>query len=381
MRKVIAIILVLSNPSWGITKFMESGGDATSDISFWPTAFGTIAVDSTVSFTGPSSIKLTSENAAAIKTGVLANAGRAITFRFRFDTIPASANAQFTSLTTDALAGDTHNLYITTAGTIFSEPVGATSVTGTKVLSVNTWYRIAIVYTVTNTTTFRFDVYVDGILDSSATAGTLTTANAQAFALVSSSNFGTGKFVWFDDIYINDNATYTDPGDVRVTAKRPNANGTTNGFSTQIGAGGSGYGTGHAPQVNERPLSTTNGWSIVGAGSAVTEQYNVEAPGTGDVNTANFAIVDVGGWVFAKAAISETAQLILNGVNNAISLTSTNTAFLAYANSTSFPAGTGSDIGLTTDTTVTTVSLYEAGVMVAYRSAVACQPPFCGFLK
>ena len=61
--------------------------------------------------------------------------------------------------------------------------------------------------------------------------------------------------------------TSLDPGAILVTAKRPFTNGTTeDGFTTQIGASGSGYGSGHTPQVNERPLSQTNGWSVIGAG-------------------------------------------------------------------------------------------------------------------
>ncbi|WP_323162301.1 hypothetical protein, partial [Pseudomonas fluorescens] len=80
---------------------------------------------------------------------------------------------------------------------------------------------------------------------------------------------------------VDDSSALTDPGNIWVAAKRPNANGTTNGFTTQIGSGGSGYGSGHSPQVNERALSTTNGWSMVGAGAAVTEEYNIESKSTG----------------------------------------------------------------------------------------------------
>ena len=108
---------------------------------------------------------------------------------------------------------------------------------------------------------------------------------------------------------------------------------------------------------------------MIGAGSAVTEEYNIESTTTGDIsiNSANSLIVDYMGWVSASSLVGETAQLILNGVNKAISLTSTNTVFTSYANSHTYPAGTGADIGIITDTSLTTVSLYECGVIVAFK--------------
>src|SRR6185436_9856514 len=124
------------------------------------------------------------------------------------------------------------------------------------------------------------------------------------------------------DHYVDSSASLTDTGNIWVTAKRPNANGTTNGFTTQIGSGGSGYGTGHSPQVNERVLSTTNGWSMVGAGSAVTEEYNIESAAAGDIDISSANYVDVMGWVYASSLVNETASIIVNGVSSNISLTS-----------------------------------------------------------
>ncbi len=79
-----------------------------------------------------------------------------------------------------------------------------------------------------------------------------------------STTISTSGVAYFDDIYVDNGSDLSDPGNVHVTAKRPGSNGLSNGFATQIGSGGSGFGSGHAPQVNERPLSNTNGWSSVG---------------------------------------------------------------------------------------------------------------------
>ena len=54
-----------------------------------------------------------------------------------------------------------------------------------------------------------------------------------------------------------------------------------------------------------------------------------------------------------------------------IKLNNANTMFTKIAGSSTYPAGTGTDIGIVTATTATTVSLYEAGIMVAYIPAVA----------
>jgi hypothetical protein len=182
---------------------------------------------------------------------------------------------------------------------------------------------------------------------------------------------------WIDDFYVDNRTDLTDPGDVRVTAKRPFANGTTNGFTTQIGAGGSGYGSGHAPQVNERPLSQTNGWSMVGAGAAVTEEYSVEGASVGDVDVSIHPIYDWSSWVFAKSLASETASLIVGGATSNIALTSTATAFQKAAGSTIYPVGS-TDVGIITDTSLTTVSLYECGVLIAFSPVVVNNPPIRG---
>lgn len=351
------------------TIFLESGGDATQDFSFWSSTAGTVAIDSTVSFTGPCSIKVMANgaNGSVTKNAVMADAGRRLSFRFRGDNTVTSGNGGILLIAT---SGGTaiFNIQLTTAMVLRLQPVGATVVLGTKVLALNTWYRITVSYTITNTTTFKFAVFIDGVLEATATAGTLTNVGTdQLLFRAANGNYTGAANNWFDDIYLDDGTDYLDPGNIRVTAKRPNANGTTNGFTTQIGSGSSGYGSGHSPQVNERPLSTTNGWSMIGAGGAVTEEYNVEGQATGDISVAGATLVDFMGWVYASSALSETGSIVLVGAASNISLTSSNTMFTKFAGSTTYPPGTGADIGIVTSTTVTTVSLYECGIVVAYK--------------
>jgi hypothetical protein len=237
-------------------------------------------------------------------------------------------------------------------------------------LSTGQWYRLSIAFNSDQISDeWQFKLYVDGVQSISINE----TSNAPGLTTLQIGNSSSNASFDFrvSDIYVDNLATLTDTGDVWVTAKRPNANGTTNGFTTQIGAGGSGYGSGHSPQVNERALSTTNGWSMVGAGSAVTEEYNIESKSTGDIDISTATIVDWIGWAYMKSLVGETVQMILDGENFAQAITSSDTMYTKVKGSTTYPSGTGADIGITTDTSLTTVSLYECGAIVAYIPGTA----------
>ncbi len=264
-------------------------------------------------------------------------------------------------------------LQLTTAGVLqlweSSNQLGSNGPT----LSTSTWYRISLAYTITSTTVNRFEVNVydstgtNSIGGISVTNGTITNTTTSCLIIGIFQSSGSGTLdISLSDIYVDNSSALTDPGNIWVTAKRPFANGTTNGFTTQIGAGGSGYGTGHSPQVNERPISNTNGWSMVGAGSAVTEEYNIEGKSVGDIDISTATIVDWLGWATMKSLAGETVQIILDGANNSQAITSTITTYMKIKGSSTYPSGTGADIGITTDTSLTTVSLYECGILVAY---------------
>lgn len=237
-----------------------------------------------------------------------------------------------------------------------------------ETLTIGKWYRISIAYNITSTSVNRFELFVNGSNRISVTNATLTNTGVTRLFIGNVSTDATLDFRC-NDIYCDDSNSLKDTGDIMVTAKRPFSNGTTNDFSTQIGSGNSGYGSGHADEVNERPGSVTNGWSMIGAGAAVTEEYNIESSTSGDISLLDKPIVDYVGWVYAKSLTSETGQIIVNGISTPISLTSTNTMFTKSANSNIYPSSTGADIGIVTDTTLTTVSLYECGIMVAYKNS------------
>lgn len=356
------------------TTFLEPGGDAnfagtTGSNGFWSSSGG-VSPQIATDFVHGKHIKSNkygagTVDAAQTPNNTLAQAGSRWSVYLYFNALPTTSTADILGMYT-AAGLQSATLRMTTGGVLqlwnqASAQIGTNGAT----LTTGKWYRISLAYTITSTSVNRFELFVNGVSSISVTNATLTNVAVSNFIL-GNINVNAGLDFRSSDHYIDNSSSLTDTGDIWVTAKRPNANGTTNGFTTQIGAGGSGYGTGHSPQVNERPLSTTNGWSMVGAGSAVTEEYNIESKKTGDIDIFNSTIIDYVGWVSVSSLASETINIIVNGSNFSQAISSTITLYTKVAGSATYPAGTGADIGIQTDTTLTTVSLYECGVIVAY---------------
>jgi hypothetical protein len=351
--------------------FLEPGGDADFTLAttngFWRFQAAAVATDF-VHGGHQKSIKYGANVSDRTFSGnnIMADTGTRMSFWIYLVALPSAA-ANFWTVSKSDDNTRVINFKLTAAGKL--QLFETTNQIGTDgaTLATGTWYRISIAWTITSTTVNRFEVFVNGVSSISVTNATLTNTLTNNFGI---GNLGSNSTLDFrsSDHYIDDSNALTDPGNIWVTAKRPNANGTTNNFNTQIGSGGSGYGTGHSPQVNERPLSTTNGWSVV-AVAATTEEYNIEGQATGDISTAGGTIVDYLGWVSTSALVNETGSIIVNNASTNINITTTTTLFTKLAGSTTYPAGTGTDIGMITSNTATTVSLYECGVVVAFIPA------------
>lgn len=361
--------LLLLESSYSTT-FLEPGGDADFLVGttngFWSSLSGSPAI--ATDFVHGGHIKSISYpvNATSFvkKSNIVGDSGSRVSAYFYFNALP-SANSRFFSIK-DTGGTVVFGVKMTSAGVLYlADSAGNQIGSNGQTLSTGTWYRISLAYSLSSTTVNTIKMYVDGtisITNTNYTFGSISTTD------LSIGNEQANLTLDFrsSDHYADNSAGLNDTGNIWVTAKRPNANGTTNGFTTQIGAGGSGYGSGHSPQVNERALSTTNGWSIVGAGSAVTEEYNIESSSTGDIDISTATIIDYVGWVSAKALAAETVNIIINGVNFSQALSTTITVYTKVAGSSTYPAGTGVDIGVQTDTALTTTSLYECGIIVAY---------------
>lgn len=356
------------------TKFLEPGGDADFLVGttngFWNSIAGTPAVATDfVNGSHLRSIKYRPANGDVVRTidGSFAPAGGRYSLYVYFVAIPTTATTGVVAITTSGGALSILNLKMTTAGVLqlWNRNVAQIGTDG-PTLSTGQWYRISLAYTITSSTVNRIELFVGGVSAISITNATLD-ASATSVTNLIIGNLNTNAALDFrsSDHYCDDSTALTDPGNIWVTAKRPFSNGTTNNFTTQIGSGGSGYGSGHSPQVNERALSTTNGWSMVGAGSAVTEEYTIEGKAVGDINLTGSTIVDYGGWISQSAVVSETATMITGGTSSTYATGTAANVITSFKGSSTYPAG-GTDIGVITSTDVTTFSLYECGILVAY---------------
>lgn len=379
MKKILTSLIffiLLTSPAFAVTTvtWLESGTDATQDTKFWPTVSGVrVTSDNTVSNTGPRSLKMDNGNPQVTQSvsspaGIFVGSGSQFQMWWRFSALPG-VTATFVQIQ-NATPTNVISLQINTTGNLVMVPSGVAGTTGSTVLAVGTWYRIGISFYVTDSTHFTFKVYINDVLELTRTEanGTLGQVNPDRIRLLCQDSNGADHIMWFDDVYAAtggaDSSTQPSIGDIRVTNKRPFANGTTNGFT---GAGTpSAYGTGNARYVNEQPLSVTNYVSVVAAG-VTTEEYNLEGKQAGDVNLHGHKILAVAGWLYGTAALAETANMIIDNTTSAVALTSTDTMFEKISTTTTYPAGTGTDIGLATTSLATTVTLYETGVLIAYR--------------
>ena len=253
-----------------------------------------------------------------------------------------------------------------------------TPTSGNTVLSANTWYRLTLSYVITNATNYTMKLFLNGTLEITVTqaAGTLlhTATSDLIIGMGNSGIFGgttSVMDVWYDDLYVDNGTTLDDPGNISVTNKRAYSNGTTNGFTTT--GTPSGYGSGHASYVNGNyPVGsdTTTYVSAVVVASAITEEFTIEGASVGDANLTGTTIKGVRGWVFASSTLTETDTIVVDGTQTSITVTSTPTLFVQNSpNPTTYPAGTGTDIGMVTNTTAATAKLFGAGILIAYIPA------------
>ena len=206
----------------------------------------------------------TSVASVTTANGVVADAGARISVWVRFSSVAPATPSQFLETGPAGGGGTIIGIGLNTNGTLRLSGNGTTAVNGTKALSANTWYRITLTYAIASASNWQGKVFINGV--SEVTSGNGTTGGGRSDGTLGQTGTSTLEIgfnptgevsgwgtcavntLWVDDIYADNGTTLDDPGDVRVTAKRPVANGTLNQFTTQIGSSGSGYGSGHAPQ-------------------------------------------------------------------------------------------------------------------------------------
>ncbi len=310
-------------------KFLEPGGAATEDISLYDgsqcTSTDKLSFDSTVKDIGRGSMKFTSDGSRSIRIGkenIVADAGFRSTAYFRFAVLPSGAC--FIVSPYNVSGNNQLSLRLNVNGTMSLMDVsGGTIVTGTAVLDINTWYRIAYSFRKDSTGFASGKTYVNGVQDIFFNnQGVLDRPGQVHLTWGYGCDVSAGdatRIMWLKDVYVDDGTDLSDPGDLRVTAK---ASGTVNAnnFDTAIGTSA----------VGERPLSVTNGKQQV-ALSQVAQNYAVESASAGDINISSKTILGYMGWAYAKrGAWSPTFSSVRSATNKTAGTTLVLTTAVAF---------------------------------------------------
>lgn len=347
------------------TLFLEPGGDADYGTTLWGSVVGSPAVSSTHVHGGHTrALHFPTGANFVIGPANLSDAGGRISAWVFIAAYPSGITP---IITTDTSGGSiVLEVALDSSGDVIlgngSSQIGSTGPT----LSLNTWYQIALTWTITSSSVNQYAVFVNNasVITASNTAPGATGTNKWGIGNVGAD--GSLDF-YASDIYVDNSNTVTDPGKIWVTAKRPLSNGTTNNFATN--GTSSGYGTGNASFVNRRPLVTTDFVSVTPT-TVKTDEYTIEGKSVGDIDISSATIVDFMGWMnstIASTSNSPVMKIIVAGTSTTKTLTTSFVTYTQVAGSTTYPAG-GTDIGMSAQYTTTghLVKMDGCGLVVAY---------------
>lgn len=364
--------------------FLEPGGDATFNAAattaggLWSSVpVAPTVVTDFVHGNHVKSLRFAPSTAQRVQSNtILLSAGSRFSFYLYIQTMPTLTMSIINNIAAGYLTF--FGLSVTSGGVLRVVQAGSTTQVGSDgpTLSTGQWYRISAAFNGSSTTVNRIEVFVDGVSAISITNQAFSAWSNNRALEIGQYTAAESTFDYrVSDIYVDNSTDLTDPGDIWVTAKRPVSNGSLNEFTTQIGSGGSGYGAGHTPQVNERPTDTANGWRIANGGVNKTEEYNIESMSAGDIDITGTTLVGYSGWLrTARGNPGLTGGLILNGNSTAGGFTDVEVTRFVYVTSSTYLAGTGADIGVSTGTTSDTYSIYDCGVVVAYIPVTLLSP-------
>ncbi len=336
---------------------------------------GTVGVQTTIKEHGYGSFdhnSAASASAYIARLACLADAGRRISVRMRFDALPASTTGIIRPLTGTATVAEVRldsagklRLYAGASG-------GVLQATGATTLSTSTWYQISLAYTITNASVSEWRVYLNGALELTASnpASQVTGSNNLRIGWTGTSP-GSNKHMYHQDLFIDDGTDLADPGDISVTNKRPSGTGSNNAFDTLGGTSANRW-----DAVAERPSGTTNYWRHA-ASTSVIEEYTVEAASAGDDDLTGKTILGWAPWVYWKitAAAGTSNQMIANGSTVSIVSSSSSTQYQTnevIVASTSYPSSDA--VGLQSTGNANDIYLAGCGVFIAYTAGSTSVP-------
>lgn len=152
---------------------------------------------------------------SAYQSGMMADAGRRVSLRFRVETLPTGGIGIVSPRTTGDAGGITVRLNnngrmeIANGGTQLS-PQGAVTL-----IATGTWYLLTFAYAIVTTTNWSAKLWINGALELSRTNAdaTLTNTSATRFEIGwVTGNPGANRVLLIDDVYVDDDTSVTDPG-------------------------------------------------------------------------------------------------------------------------------------------------------------------------
>lgn len=351
--------------------YMEPGTSATFDLSLWSDFTGTVN-----SVAGPVHGQVRSQQCLTSNVGDVAYTGIAnrlsdhgiLSAYLNLDTIPTGLSMMIGLIDLSGGGSFPLQLFLDSNGkwNLLSGfgPISPQFPPASGQVTVGQWTRISIAWNLTSTTVNEIRVYQDGVLIISITNGTLASTGIDSFQIGwQSSGVGNSISSYWSDVYLDDRTDVTDCGDIRVTPKRPASN-NVNAFDTAVGASPANRWT----NVNERPLSETNGWENTTA-TTHRENYGIETRAGGDDNLTRAGVRIVGflGWMWAKSSSASGASITMNGVDTLVNLTTTSAFYFSAGTPVlpSYPSNAAA-IGILASGSAVNTFLYEAGVLIAY---------------
>jgi hypothetical protein len=355
-----------------------AGGSALTPSSAAATVFdilgsGSVVTQTTVKEHGWGSLKHdsgASNLSAYVVATCLADAGRRVSIRFRFDNIPTGNSTGIIRVLTSANAQVAEVRLNSSGNLVLYAGASGTTLqgTGSSVLSAGTtWYRVTLCFTITSASVSEWRVYLNGTQEITASnpASQVTASNRLRVGWTGTGP-GANAVMYSQDYYVDDSTALTDPGDVRVTGKMPaSISGTTNAWTL----------VGSAPNrwdaVDERPASTANRYTQT-ANSQVTEQFLVQADNVGDDDLTGATILGDVGWAHyavAAAAGSTLISMYLQGNLFTLTTTAGSGVYQTHFKVATSAHASADLIGLRSSGTTADSNFAEAGILIAYTPA------------
>ncbi len=359
--------------------FFEPGSDATGGVEFYTSITGAVTSSTTItrSGSGPRVIKCdataTPANAYVQKAAVLAQAGRRMSVWMYLTGLPTSGASGILRAQTSA-AAECFSVTISSANKIRVQNGATVLATGATTVALNTGFRLACSYVITSTSNYTIKVWLDGVLELTVTqaAGSLTNVAADALRIgwIGTSP-AANALLYFRDVYVDDGTTLDDPGDMRVTNKKPVTSNSA-GFDNN---GVSMSGAARVTAVSQVPINTTTlntDYIWHAATSDVTESFTLQGVGVGDVDITGKTIVGRTAWIWHKvSSTTGTAawDIINNGTTTAMP-DATGTAYILSTNTVNdavYPSN-AAGVGMTSSVIAADTFLGEAGMLIAYNA-------------